>query len=137
MSNSILIDLNRCTGCWTCSIVCKSSHELSDDEFWVRIETLGDGSGIDRPSGVWPNLKMSWLPIHTKKCTGCADLVAKNLTPTCVYNCLNAAMAYGDPEDEESDVSKRLAECREKGLTTFELPSWQDSKDGVIYVARK
>lgn len=50
MSNeAILIDLDRCTGCWTCSMACKMAHHLDVDEYRVSVRTIGGGR-IDEPS---------------------------------------------------------------------------------------
>ena len=42
---SILVNLKRCTGCWTCSLACKVGNELNEDEWWQYVKTIGSGSG--------------------------------------------------------------------------------------------
>ena len=68
MAKNILANVNRCVGCWTCSLSCKQAYGLADDEYRVFIRTIGGGQ-IDTPGGKWPNLYMKWMPIYTKKCT--------------------------------------------------------------------
>ena len=130
---AMLHDLRRCTGCWTCAIACKVAHDLPLDEFRKHIRTLGDGTGIDEPAGIWPNLSMSWMPISTSSCTFCGERVAEGLEPHCVYNCSTKAITFGDVNDSESPISKRLATLKEKGYRIFQLPSWENTKPGVIY----
>ena len=35
MAKKMLIDLNRCVGCWTCAMSCKMGNHLPDDEYLV------------------------------------------------------------------------------------------------------
>lgn len=128
----ILVNTYRCTGCWTCSMACKVVNELSDDEFWVTVRTQGSGEGIDRPSGTWPNLHMSWLPVWSKKCARCAPRLAEgHAEPFCVKCCPNSALTYGDAVDAE------IAVLREKGFRISELPAWEDSRKGIVYATKE
>ena len=77
MTRKMLVDLNRCVGCWTCSMACKMGNHLADDEYRVTVRTNGSGAGIDRPSGEYPKLHMNWMPIYKKSCTFCPDRVAE------------------------------------------------------------
>ncbi len=133
---TILINLKLCTGCWTCSLACKQGNNLPDDEFWQHVRTLGSGEGIDKPAGVWPNLHMSWLPIHTPKCTLCARRTAEGEIPYCVYNCSTGAMTYGDLDDPQSDISKKLSELRSRGYQIFTLPVWEGGRSGILYAKK-
>ena len=134
---TIMINLTLCSGCWTCSLACKQGNDLPDDEFWQYVRTLGSGEGIDRPAGNYPDLHMSWLPVHTSKCTLCAARTEKGELPYCVYNCSNDAMTYGDLEDPQSAVSMKLAELRDGGYQIFELPDWEDGRIGILYAKLK
>ena len=46
MANAILVDVNRCTGCWTCSQACRAAYKLDVDEYRLFVRTIG-GGGID------------------------------------------------------------------------------------------
>ena len=81
---TILVDLQRCIGCWTCSLACKVGNNLPDEEFWLTVRTQGSGEGIDRPAGTWPNLHMSWIPIWSQSCVKCPSRIAKGDKPYCV-----------------------------------------------------
>lgn len=130
MAKKMLVNLNRCTGCWACSMACKSINKLEDDEFWVTVRTNGSGSGIDRPQGQWPNLTMSWIPIWSKQCIVCAQRQAEGKQPFCVECCPTHALTYGD------EAEAKIEELRDQGFEIFELPAYENSRSGVVY-ARK
>ena len=130
MAKKMLVNLNRCTGCWACSMACKSINKLEDDEFWVTVRTNGSGSGIDRPQGKWPNLTMSWIPIWSKQCIVCAPRQAEGKQPFCVECCPTHALTYGDEADGKTE------ELRGQGFEIFQLPAFEGSRAGVVY-ARK
>lgn len=128
---TILVDLQRCTGCWTCSLACKVGNSLPDPEFWLTVRTQGSGEGIDRPGGVWPDLHMSWIPIWSKSCIRCAGRCARGEEPYCVHACPNGALAIGDGARAKAD------ELRDRGFRFFELPAWENSKKDVVYAEKK
>lgn len=134
--STILVNLKRCTGCWTCSLACKQVNHLADDEFWQYVRTQGSGKGIDRPAGVWPDLSMSWLPIYTRKCTMCGQRTAQGAEPFCVYNCPNQALTFGDLDNPTSAVSQALEDLRQRNYQIFELPEWEGTRTGIIYANR-
>jgi Fe-S-cluster-containing dehydrogenase component len=127
----ILVNLERCVGCWSCAMACKIGNGLADDAWWATVRTLGSGEGIDRPAGVWPNLTMGWLPVWSKKCVLCAGRVAKGEQPYCVYNCPTEALLFGTEE-----VDAETTRLREAGYRIFTLPAWEDSKEGIVYASR-
>ncbi len=137
MTTGIMIDLERCVGCWTCSMACKVGNGLDDDVFRLTVRTLGSGTGIDRPAGVYPELTMGWQPVYNKSCVFCAPRVAEGKEPYCVYNCPTAALAFGNREDVDSDYGKALSRVREGGYRIFELPGWEDKKQGITYASKK
>ena len=50
MRNCLVIDLNRCIGCYSCEVACKQEHEIDLGEYWNRVYT-------DGPVGTHPNIK--------------------------------------------------------------------------------
>jgi Fe-S-cluster-containing dehydrogenase component len=137
MKAKILVDLERCIGCWTCAMACKCGNELKDDAYRVTVRTLGSGSGIDRPAGVYPNLKMNWMPVYEKSCVLCAPRVAAGDAPYCVYDCPTEALHFGDAEDSDSSYSKELERLKAKGYRIFSLPDWENSKADILYAHRR
>ena len=134
--NTILVNLNRCTGCWTCSMACKVVNNLDDKTWWHTVRTKGSGEGIDRPDGVWPNLSMSWQPVWSKNCILCSKRVSDGDLPYCVFSCPNEALFFGDTDDANSAISKAIADYKAKGYRLFPLPGWEDSKEGIIYAKK-
>lgn len=134
--NTILVNVNRCVGCWTCAMACKVGHKLDKDEWRVRVETLGGGNGPDDPAGTWPNLSIKWKPAYPKSCTMCGERQAEGLEPMCVFNCPAKALTFGDLDDPESAVSRRMEELRAKGFGFSEKPAWENTRDGIVYAER-
>ncbi len=71
----IVIDLERCIGCHTCTIACKLENSIERGS-WIRVDTVG-GSGLDTASGKFPRVSMHYLP---RLCTHCAR-------PPCIDAC--------------------------------------------------
>ncbi len=136
MAKKMFVDLERCIGCWTCAMACKMCHDLPDEEYRVTVRTNGSGAGIDRPQGVYPNLRMSWQPIYHKSCTWCAERQAEGLMPMCEYDCPTDALAYGDVDDPESRFSKEYKRCVDNQYHIFELPEYENTKSGVVYATK-
>jgi Fe-S-cluster-containing dehydrogenase component len=137
MKTRILVDLERCVGCWTCAMACKTGNDLADDAYRVVVRTLGSGTGIDRPAGVYPELTMGWMPVYSKQCVLCAERLAASEQPYCVYNCPTDALAIGDADDPASAYSSELTRVRDGGYRIFELPAWEDSKPNITYASKK
>ena len=136
MAIGMLINVNRCIGCWTCSMACKVGNELSDDDFRIDVRTIGSGKGIDRPVGVYPKLSMGWKPIYTKGCTYCAARVRDGHMPFCTFNCPTGALMLGDAEDAGSPLAAEIARLKEAGYRVFRAPIWENTKAGILYAEK-
>lgn len=76
----MVIDQDRCVGCWTCAVACKGDHNGPDGVWWIRVLTTapnqapthGEGvaAHIDEPQGTYPELQMAYRPMH---CLHCED----------------------------------------------------------------
>ncbi len=128
---TIFVNLQRCTGCWTCSLACKVGNDLPDGTLWQTVRTLGSGEGIDRPAGTWPDLRMSWIPIWSRSCIKCAPRVAAGELPYCVKCCPNGALSFG------ADAHAKIDAARAEGFRIFELPAWENAKDGIVYAYKE
>jgi len=63
----MVVDQERCIGCWSCAIICKSENDLPLGMWWNRILTEGDA--LDQPIQVRGGaLEMHWLPLACQHC---------------------------------------------------------------------
>ncbi len=72
----MVIDQERCIGCEACTVACKLENNASCH--WIRVETLNSPQK-DTPSGVFPDLKIEFLP---RLCNHCSN-------PPCIESCPN------------------------------------------------
>ena len=135
MANSILVNVNRCVGCWTCSMACKKAYGLDVDDYRMYVRTIGGGQ-IDTPGGKWPNLYMKWMPVYHTECLACAGNARTGDQPFCVYNCTTEALSYGDLDDPESAISQKMEELRQKDYRIYQLHKWEKTRDGVWYAEK-
>lgn len=66
----LLIDIDKCVGCYACEIACKEEHNLPLESRWCRVVTIG-------PRKAGDGLHMDIVPIM---CIHCDD-------PICAYFC--------------------------------------------------
>ncbi len=59
--NAIVVDLNRCIGCYACEIACKQEHDVPLGEYWNKVYT-------DGPQGTHPHITQYWLPTMCQQC---------------------------------------------------------------------
>jgi len=80
----MVIDQNRCVGCWTCAVGCKEINNEPLGFWWNRVltaapaDTTGESSppdaanpasdSIDVPQGTFPNVEMAYLPVACQMC---------------------------------------------------------------------
>jgi Fe-S-cluster-containing dehydrogenase component len=68
----IVVDLNRCIGCYGCEIACKTENDIALGERWNKVVPVG-------PMGTFPNIEQYWLPTM---CQQCKDAPCVNVCPT-------------------------------------------------------
>jgi dimethyl sulfoxide reductase iron-sulfur subunit len=74
----MLVDTERCIGCWSCAVVCKSENDVALGMWWNRILTGGDD--LDTPkTDEHGQLAMDWLPLA---CQHCDDAPCEKVCPT-------------------------------------------------------
>jgi len=74
----LVIDLNRCIGCDTCTIACKAANATSRGIMWCRV--------LKYETGKYPNSRLNFLPVT---CMHCAE-------PECVKVCPTGATTKRD-----------------------------------------
>ncbi|MCI8425455.1 MAG: 4Fe-4S dicluster domain-containing protein, partial [Adlercreutzia sp.] len=55
MRNAIVVDLDRCIGCFGCEISCKMENNVALGEYWNKVI-------IEGPHGTFPDVEEYWLP---------------------------------------------------------------------------
>ncbi|KLU62363.1 tetrathionate reductase subunit B precursor [Peptococcaceae bacterium CEB3] len=74
MRLALLVDLQRCLGCDTCTLACKQENGTPRDVFFARV--------LNMETGTFPKVKRSYLPVL---CNHCADA-------PCLRACPNKAI---------------------------------------------
>ena len=121
MRYGMVIDLQRCMGCQTCSSSCKLSNNLPDDIWWTRVLTDG-GDFIDTGRGQYPAPEMRHIPVACQHCEN----------PACTKVCPVGA-TYKDPEtgvvrqDYDKCIGCRMcmSACPYTGVRSF---NWEEPK---------
>ena len=124
MRYGMVIDLQRCMGCQTCSSSCKLSNNLPDDIWWTRVLTDG-GDFIDTGRGQYPAPEMRHIPVACQHCEN----------PACTKVCPVGA-TYKDPEtgvvrqDYDKCIGCRMcmSACPYTGVRSF---NWEEPKYAV------
>ena len=62
----LVIDLERCIGCYSCTVACKAESNIEHDS-WIRLE-MRDGQPLDTALGQFPRLTMCYLPLPCMHC---------------------------------------------------------------------
>jgi molybdopterin-containing oxidoreductase family iron-sulfur binding subunit len=72
------VDTERCIGCWSCAVICKSENDVPLGMWWNRILTKGEE--LDTPeTSEFGGLDMSWVPLA---CQHCDDPPCMKVCPT-------------------------------------------------------
>lgn len=80
--NCIVVNLDRCTGCYGCEVACKMENEVALGEHWNRVVEVG-------PFGEYPAMTRYKLPSMCQQCENAP----------CVSVCPTGA-SYRDPETD-------------------------------------
>ncbi len=69
---TMVIDLDQCVGCHSCTVACKQENGVSLRAFWSKVLQIG-------PNGKYPKLEMYYLPVL---CQHCKDPQCAQVCPT-------------------------------------------------------
>lgn len=72
MRNALVVDLERCIGCFGCEISCKMENNVALGEYWNKVVVEG-------PYGTFPDIEEYWLPTM---CQQCEDAPCVHVYPT-------------------------------------------------------
>ena len=67
----MVINLQRCIGCWSCTIACKQDHFLPPAMFWNRV--------LISESGAYPAVNKEMFPVL---CNHCEEAACEKVCPT-------------------------------------------------------
>ncbi|MCD8316333.1 MAG: 4Fe-4S dicluster domain-containing protein [Eggerthellaceae bacterium] len=85
---TLVIDLDRCTGCDSCVVACKFENNIGLGNYWNRVLTVG-------PVGEYPDISTYWLPVQCQQCEN----------PACVEVCPTGA-SYRDEDNNVVLIDK-------------------------------
>ena len=117
----LVIDLERCIGCHTCTVACKLENGFENGS-GIHVQTIG-GPHRDTPAGKAPDLRMHFLPIT---CMHCDD-------PPCMEACPLKAVS----KNEDGIVLVDEAACDGCGSCVDHCPYHAVFLDGKEEIARK
>ena len=69
---AILLNLDKCMGCHSCTVACKQENNVRLGSFWSKVLTIG-------PIGKFPDVEMYYLPVL---CQHCKDPQCTKVCPT-------------------------------------------------------
>ena len=95
----MVVDQERCIGCWSCCVICKSENDVPLGMWWNRIDTVGDA--LDTPHSVQGELEMHWMPLACQHCEN----------PACTKVCPVQA-TYSREDGVVMQDSERCIGCR-------------------------
>lgn len=96
----MVIKLERCIGCQTCSIACKMQNNVPQNMLWNRVLT-SDAEVIDGSEGVYPALSKTYVPLACQHCEN----------PACLKACPTGATYKDEQGRVEIDYDKCIG-CR-------------------------
>ncbi len=78
---TMIVDLDRCIGCYACVVACKQENGVPLGAYWNRVSTVG-------PVGKFPDVEMYYLPVMCQQCQN----------PACVAVCPTGAAYRRSPD---------------------------------------
>ena len=78
MSKCIIVDLDRCIGCYSCELACKVENGIGLGHHWNKVVRMGP-VGSWSEDGKTPSIEMYWLPVM---CQQCEDAPCVHVCPT-------------------------------------------------------
>lgn len=119
MQYGMVIDQNRCTGCFACVVACKDWHDVpAGPVSYIRVKTI--------EKGTYPNLFVAFLPTTCYHCK----------TPACVFACPVEAITKRDVDgivtvDQDACLGKSdCGQCLE--ACPYDAPQFEAEADAKM-----
>lgn len=113
--NCIVVNLDRCTGCFGCEVACKMENGVALGERWSKVFTVG-------PVGEYPDMTRYALPTMCQQCENAP----------CVSVCPTGA-SYRDPETNIVLVDKeKCIGCKYCMAACPYQARWVDDDTGEV-----
>ena len=100
-SVSVLVDLDRCTGCYSCQVACRQTNGYSYDEKWMKVIR-------QTPEPIDGKLRLFHLPVPLAL-DKCAECIQREAPPLCAKVCLANALFVGPLEELAPMLHKKHA----------------------------
>ncbi len=95
MHYAILTDLNKCVGCYACTVSCKAMNDVPIGHYWEKVLRVGPTPRTGG-TGAFPDVEMYFLPMQCQHC----------INPPCVSVCPTGASAVAEDGTVQIDVEK-------------------------------
>jgi len=99
--NLVLINQDACIGCRACVVSCP---------YQVRFIADSSKGYYDEHTPYESVSYNKWQAGTAQKCTLCVHRIDKDLRPACVETCPTKALIFGDLNDPQSEISRRIQE---------------------------
>ena len=82
----MVIDLQKCTGCGSCTLACKNENNVPDGMFWA--------SHISETKGTFPSVRHDYIPTL---CNHCDNAPCVKVCPTSAMHKIDGGITMHDP----------------------------------------
>lgn len=129
-NHDVQVDYSRCIGCRMCMGACPyhvrqfNWSDPADNPYWAGVQ----GAGAEQTP--FEALRSSEHPKGVvEKCVLCKGRTDQGLEPSCVQTCITKSRWFGDLDDPDSEINRKI---RELGAKTL-LPEYGTSPS-IYYV---
>ena len=114
MRNAIVVDLDRCSGCFSCEIACKMENGIALGSYYNKVMTVG-------PFGDFPRIQQYFLPVHCQQCENAP----------CVHVCPTGA-SYRDADGKVLVDKEKCIGCKYCMMACpYGVRSWNAAEKAV------
>ena len=111
-NGNVQIDYDKCIGCRMCMGACPYDARSMN---WDNAEEQSYYEGFERTP--YEALRMSEHPLGVvEKCVLCKGRVEEGKDPACVQTCITKSRWFGDLDDPDSEISRKIRELGARPL---------------------